>query len=952
MRVCLVTEEFAGITLGGGIGTSFAGLARLLAHLGYQVDVLITGILNRSQQLSTTLALLHTEGIDVSLLHEIVDADIAASVPFDSNDNIIKSYKCYRFIEHRGYDVIHFHDYFGLGFYTAMARRQGWVESQIVTQTHGSSEWVRRYNLALPDLANLETEALERSQIELSDLVVSPSRYMLDWYRGNGVNLPKRTDLINWVLPDWLHSDAGASPLCTRALAPGGVREIIFFGRQERRKGIEIFVEAIRRVKLNYPYDITFLGRFDCIDRENSVGYVFRRLQDFPGRLQFLNGYNQHRALRYIQSRPQALCVLPSLIENSPCTVGEAFSLGVPFIASDVGGTAELIEPLDRKVALFSADAVALAQRLEHVSTFGLQQISSILSPSRTMETWQRTHECLCQLRTQPHRSGQARKYGGKRPLVSVCLIHHERPKLLMRALEHLFQQTYTNTEIIIVDDGSKSAAASVMLDDLEASHGGNRFKIIRSSNQYLGAARNLAASVAQGNYLMFHDDDNVSEPYEMDHFVHAAEAGNFEILTAQSYVFKEGDSPTNGKIEFFPIGIGGPHSFFANRFGDANALVARSAFECVGGFSEMQGVGWEDWEFFLKAYLKGIRIGIVPRPLFRYQSSAAGMLATGSPVRNNARIFDAVRHAKPILVADLLQLARRGAVAQQILDRTWELLGREPFGYLHRELMALEPNSEEAKTKIVDIAFHLGRIEDAVELGLGSFTTRDQLYRLLTMSGISGKPRLVAEPCAILPNSGQAYEIAGWLATTDLKPLRICGIRVGDQRFRIESYKSIPRADVATSFGRSFNPTIGFKLTAVEDFTVDTEIDGELTELAVAGEGIANGFQSPVAVNIEGGNGSGEVKGWIERMTPLCRRLICLPDINGHNFTGRIEFVLEPQPASGRIICKSTTSALVGLGEGRFEAFAEGVRLLTTGTNGLTPVSWSAERLGSDDLI
>ena len=131
---------------------------------------------------------------------------------------------------------------------------------QIVTQTHGSSEWVRRYNLALPDLANFETEALERSQIELSDLVVSPSRYMLDWYRGNGVNLPKRTDLINWVLPDRLHSDAGASPLCTRALAPGGVREIIFFGRQERRKGIEIFVEAIRRVKLNYPYDITFLG--------------------------------------------------------------------------------------------------------------------------------------------------------------------------------------------------------------------------------------------------------------------------------------------------------------------------------------------------------------------------------------------------------------------------------------------------------------------------------------------------------------------------------------------------------------------------------------------------------------------------------------------------------------------------------------------------------------------
>ena len=34
---------------------------------------------------------------------------------------------------------------------------------------------------------------------------------------------------------------------------------------------------------------------------------------------------------------------MPSLIENSPCVVGECFTLGVPFLAADVGGTAELV---------------------------------------------------------------------------------------------------------------------------------------------------------------------------------------------------------------------------------------------------------------------------------------------------------------------------------------------------------------------------------------------------------------------------------------------------------------------------------------------------------------------------------------------------------------------------------------------------------------------------------
>ncbi len=631
-----------------------------------------------------------------------------------------------------------------------MAKRQGLLRSSVVTQTHGSSEWVRRHNLALPDLGALETEALERNQIELSDMLISPSNYMLDWYRADGIRLPEQTYVINWFLPSWSVSGEIDRQLKTTPLKPRPT-EVIFFGRHERRKGFEVFIEALRQIDNPLQFDVTFLGRFDLIDRENSVSYALRQLRDFPRRLRFLNDYDHHRALRYIQSRSNALCVLPSLIENSPCTVGEAFSLSAPFITSDVGGTRELVDPAHRKIALVPAEPRALARRLADIYEAGLPRITSTLSPAHIARAWEQLHESLDPVRLKPHSaSNRAGRSGRDTPLVSVCLVHHERPKLLVRALEHLFEQTYPNIEIIVVDDGSESAAATAMLDELEADHGHSNFRIIRSSNQYLGAARNLAANMARGDYLMFHDDDNVAEPREIEIFMQAARTGKFEVLTAQYYVFKDNDRPETGKIEYFPIGVGGTHSFFSNRFGDANALVTRSAFDTVGGFTERYGVGWEDWEFFLKAYLKGIQIGIVPRPLFRYHCSSAGMLASGSPSRNNARIFDAVRDAKPMLTADLLEMVRRDAIAQQVLDKTWDTLGSEPFGFLHRELMALQPNSDEARTKMVDLAFHLRRFDDALELGLGSPSTRDQLYSLFAASSSFGSREIPPCPGAL----------------------------------------------------------------------------------------------------------------------------------------------------------------------------------------------------------
>lgn len=56
--------------------------------------------------------------------------------------------------------------------------------------------------------------------------------------------------------------------------------------------------------------------------------------------------------------------------------------------------------------------------------------------------------------------------------------------------------------------------------------------------------------------------------------------------------------------------------SFFGNRFGGANVFTSRDAFLEVGGFTEYVDVGCEDYEFLVRAALKGVSQVVIPEPL------------------------------------------------------------------------------------------------------------------------------------------------------------------------------------------------------------------------------------------------------------------------------------------------------------------------------------------------
>jgi glycosyltransferase involved in cell wall biosynthesis len=96
-------------------------------------------------------------------------------------------------------------------------------------------------------------------------------------------------------------------------------------------------------------------------------------------------------------------------------------------------------------------------------------------------------------------------------PAVSVIIPTYNRANLISEAIDSVLQQTFTDFEIIVADDGST--------DDTEAvvKRYGDRVRYVRTTNGGTGHARNVGMQHAQGRYFIFLDSDDVFYPYALE---------------------------------------------------------------------------------------------------------------------------------------------------------------------------------------------------------------------------------------------------------------------------------------------------------------------------------------------------------------------------------------------------------------------------------------------------
>lgn len=207
-------------------------------------------------------------------------------------------------------------------------------------------------------------------------------------------------------------------------------------------------------------------------------------------------------------------------------------------------------------------------------------------------------------------------------PRVSVIIPNYNYGRFLAEAVNSALNQTSAPHEVIVVDDGSTDNSLEIL-----AAYG-ERIKVIRQTNQGVGAARNAGAELATGDLLAFLDADDYWAPEKIEkQAAKLAEDPETGLVHCGLVNVDESGKPLAVDLEgeegwvaekllrFQPV-IVGPGS---------DSLIRKELFARIGGYDTNKDLHpSEDWDFSYRLALI-CKFGFVREPLLYYRQHGGG---------------------------------------------------------------------------------------------------------------------------------------------------------------------------------------------------------------------------------------------------------------------------------------------------------------------------------------
>lgn len=189
---------------------------------------------------------------------------------------------------------------------------------------------------------------------------------------------------------------------------------------------------------------------------------------------------------------------------------------------------------------------------------------------------------------------------------VSIIIPNFNYGQYVSEAIESSLNQTYPNVEVIFIDDGSVDGSLDVAM--------AYPINVLSQENQGVSAARNNAASMASGDYLLFLDSDDLLYPDTIEVMVKALDssANNIGFCYGQLQYFGE-------KNDIFTSASFDPKKLSVANYIQTSVLIKKSIFDEVGGFDRGFALR-EDWELFIRVWHYGYSGKYLPRPVIKYR--------------------------------------------------------------------------------------------------------------------------------------------------------------------------------------------------------------------------------------------------------------------------------------------------------------------------------------------
>jgi glycosyltransferase involved in cell wall biosynthesis len=181
-------------------------------------------------------------------------------------------------------------------------------------------------------------------------------------------------------------------------------------------------------------------------------------------------------------------------------------------------------------------------------------------------------------------------------PVVSVIMPTYNRASIILRAIDSVLEQTFTDFELIIIDDGSTDDTREVIVRRSDS-----RVRVLGQTHKGAAAARNLGIRTASGKYIAYLDTDNIWHKNFLEIMVGEID-DNILIYSSRNLLLCDA---LNGKPRIIARKVDrpayNPTELLSRNFIDTNSVLhARGVFKTVEMFDENLKT-LQDWDLFTR---------------------------------------------------------------------------------------------------------------------------------------------------------------------------------------------------------------------------------------------------------------------------------------------------------------------------------------------------------------
>ena len=237
-------------------------------------------------------------------------------------------------------------------------------------------------------------------------------------------------------------------------------------------------------------------------------------------------------------------------------------------------------------------------------------------------------------------------------PLVSIIVPVYNGEKTIERCLRSIQNQSYSNIEVLVVNDGSSDHTDRIIKKYAQRD---SRFRYIEKENSGVSDSRNVAMAEAKGDYFQFVDGDDWLVKQATEEFVNTALTYGCDMVISDFYrvcgrrIYTKGHidaGPVITRMKYAEYMMEAPANFYYgvlwNKFFRAD-IIRTFALKC-----SLQLDWCEDFQFNLE-YLQYVgKVGVIRKPLYYYVKTKGSLVDTQvnfqQSIRTKRILFDHYR--------------------------------------------------------------------------------------------------------------------------------------------------------------------------------------------------------------------------------------------------------------------------------------------------------------------